>query len=46
MESREIPPQLASQIAQTYVNWIATNIPEFKNWKNATIGEPTRVHMP
>lgn len=33
-------------LAKDLINLVKSNIPEFKNWKNATIGEPTRVHMP
>jgi len=44
--SNEVSPALAEKAAKTYVNWIAVNIPDFEEWKDATLGKPVTYYFP
>ncbi|WP_461862838.1 hypothetical protein [Thermococcus sp.] len=44
--SNEVSPVLAEKVAKTYVNWIAVNIPDFKEWRGATLGKPVTYYFP
>ncbi len=44
--SNEVSPVLAEKAAKTYVNWIAVNIPDFKEWRGATLGKPITYYFP
>lgn len=44
--SNEVSPALAEKVAKTYVNWIAANIPDFEEWKGATLRKPITYYFP
>ncbi|KUK28758.1 MAG: Uncharacterized protein XD61_0690 [Thermococcus sp. 40_45] len=46
VSGNKIPLPLAEKAARSYVNWIAANIPDFKEWENATLGEPVVYYFP
>ncbi|MDK2870522.1 MAG: hypothetical protein PWP39_1757 [Pyrococcus sp.] len=44
--SKDVSPALAEKVARSYVQWIAVNIPDFKEWRDATLGKPVTYYFP
>jgi hypothetical protein len=44
--SKGVSPALAEKVARSYVQWIAVNIPDFKEWRDVTLGKPVTYYFP